>query len=612
MGSLRVPGFALVLALAVILEVPSASPGAVSGLLAPVCTPNTLNSPQLLDRTVTVSPMPGSRDATPQSQISFLGVPASDISAVEVVGARTGIHRGRLAAYSLGDGASFLPERPFAEGERVTVRAQILLNGVEQPLLDEFAIADADPISSTPEVEHPDSASQVLGFASRPDLHPPKVVVTANSPSVAPGDEFLAPYAGAGQAGVMILDPNGGLIWFAPLPPHAAATNLQVQQYEGKPVLTWWEGRISVHGFGKGEDVIADRTYTDVARVRAGNGLEADLHEFELTPQGTALITAYDPIRCNLSEVGGPGYGAVTDSLFQEIDVRTGLVMYQWTGLDHVALSESYERAANSSTGSPFDYFHLNSISVDRDGSLLISSRNTWAVYDLNPSNGEINWQLGGRHTSLQLGPNAATAWQHDPRELEDGTFSIFDNGASPTIHPQSRALVVSINQQQKTATLISQLTHPAPLVAKSQGNVQALENGDWFVGWGQLPNFSEFNAQGQILFDAHLPPGTQSYRSFRFPWTATPAHPPVFALQRKAGAAGIAYASWNGATLVASWRVLSGASTGSLHTIAGAARSGFETPIPLPARSVGAYMNVQALNAAGAVIGSSAVRPTG
>jgi hypothetical protein len=147
--------------------------------------------------------------------------------------------------------------------------------------------------------------------------------------------------------------------------------------------------------------------------------------------------------------------------------------------------------------------------------------------------------------------------------------------------------------------------------VAESQGDVQALGNGDWFVGWGQLPDFSEFNAQGQLLFDAHLPPGTESYRSFRFPWTATPVHPPAFALQHAAGASGVAYASWNGATQVASWRVLSGSSSRALRPIAAAARAGFETPIPLPGGSIGAYMSVQALDAQGAVIGSSPVRAT-
>ena len=72
---------------------------------------------------MTVSPVPGSRDASPQTQISFLGVPARDLSHVRVLGSRTGAHRGRLLAYSQGEGASFVPAAPFAEGERVLARA---------------------------------------------------------------------------------------------------------------------------------------------------------------------------------------------------------------------------------------------------------------------------------------------------------------------------------------------------------------------------------------------------------------------------------------------------------------------------------------------------------
>src|SRR5208282_6047890 len=134
--------------------------------------------------------------------------------------------------------------------------------------------------------------------------------------------------------------------------------------------------------------------------VRAGNGYQADLHEFQITPAGTALITAYDPIRCDLASVGGPADGGVTDAVMQEIDIRTGLVMYEWTALDHVGLDESYEPPAHTSTTYPWAYFHINSISPGR-GSLLGSARNTWTVYELNASSGQIAWRLGGKHSSF-------------------------------------------------------------------------------------------------------------------------------------------------------------------------------------------------------------------
>jgi len=573
----------------------------------PACAPATLNNSALQDGAVTVSPLAGSRDATPQTQISFLGVPAGDIGALSVVGSRTGAHGGRLQPYSQGDGASFLPSSPFLAGERVTVRARVRVGRSERALLDEFQVASQDQISSTPRSTLPGNPAGVQGFHSRPELQPPIVTVTAQSPAVASGDVFVAPYGGTGQAGPMILEPSGALVWFKPLPANTEASNLEVQQYEGKPVLTWWQGNISVHGFGLGEDVIADDTYTDIAHVRAGNGLQADLHELQLTPQGTALITAYDPILCNLSAVGGPAYGGVTDSVFQEIDVRTGLVMYEWTSIDHVALGESYEPANRSSTAYPYDFFHLNSVSLDRDGSLLISSRNTWTVYKLAAASGQILWRLGGKHPSFKMGPGTGTAWQHDPRELPDGAISTFDNGDSPKAHSESRGIVVGVNQQTGTATLLTRLTHTPALLVESQGNLQALANGDWFVGWGQEPYFSEFSPEGQLLFDAHFPAHDESYRAFRFEWTGTPAHPPTFAFGAASGGAGTVYASWNGATLVASWRVLAGASPSSLGTVALEPRSGFETAIAVPAGTAGPYVEVQALGAAGQVLGSSA-----
>jgi hypothetical protein len=560
---------------------------------------------------VTVSPLSGSRDASPQTQVSFLGVPAGDLSHVSAIGSRSGVHGGRLLAYSQGDGASFVPARPFSEGERVSVRARLRVGGSVHAILDRFAIAERDPISSTPERVHAGSPNEQQSYRSRPELHPPALTVTVSLPGVAPGDEFVAPYGGAGQAGPMILDPNGGLVWFKPLPAGTFAANLRVQEYLGKPVLTWWQGDISVHGYGLGEDVIADQSYTDIAHVRAGNGLRADLHDFQLTPDASALITAYDPIRCDLSSVGGPANGAVTDGLIQEIDVRTGLVMFQWSSLDHVALSESHSLARDSSTAKPFDYFHVNSIDVDRDGSLLISGRNTWAAYELDARSGQIVWRLGGKRSSFRMGQGTQTAWQHDPRQLADGSISIFDNGASPAVHGQSRGIVIGLDAANGAATLLGQVVHPPALLADSQGNFQALANGDWFVGWGQLPDFSEFSPTGTLLLDAHFPAHTQSYRALRFAWTGAPAHPPVFALQPAAGGAGTVYASWNGATLVSGWRVLAGEQSSSLDEIAQVPSTGFETPIALAPGTAGRYMTVQALDAAGDVIGTARTAST-
>ena len=584
-------------------EARAGSPAAVA------CVPHQLNvSASLAGGRLTVSPLPGSRDSSALTQISLLGTPAGEIEQLTVRGSRTGVHAGRLEGYSQGDGASFLPSRPFAEGEVVSVSARLRLGppAGTVPVSWSFTVATQDVPGAGV-----GSAETVLGvpvhqsFVSRPELQPPVVTVSPTAEQ-ATGDVFLAPYAGHGQYGPMILDERGGLIWFDPLPAGARAGDLQVQSYGGQPVLTWWQDPLVAGGSSAAGDVIESSSYRQLAVVRAGNGYQSDLHEFQLTANDTALITVYDAVRCNLSAIGGPSNGAVADTLFQEIDLATGLVRYEWHFLDHVSLSSSYYSGQSASPSSPFDAYHINSVDVARDGSFLVDSRNTWAVYDVDPHSGRVRWQLGGKQSTFKLGPGAATAWQHDAREQPDGAITFFDNGASPRVHPASRAVEVALDPAAGTATLVRSYSHPTPLVAASQGNVQALANGDWMIGWGQAGYLSEVEPSGRLLFDAHLPPGWESYRAYVLPWSAQPTVPPTLALRRGAYGGVVAYASWNGATGVAAWRVLRGTSAAALGPVASSPRTSFETTVALPGTGGGPYVAVQALDAEGNVLATS------
>jgi hypothetical protein len=576
------------------------------------CVPTTLNHSAVLTGTsLAVSPLPDSYDASPRTQISLLGAPTGALSGVSVSGSETGSHSGRLLGYSQGDGASFVPSSPFRSGETVTVRGKVTAAGsATRPFVYHFTVAQQDNFTYTlPAHQAAAGAGEVQRFRSRPDLEPPVIAVTSRSSQTAPGYVFAAPYAGRGGHGPMIFDEAGNLVWFDQLPPGTEATNLQVQQVGATPVLTWWQGHVPPQGFGEGEDVIADGSYRQIGRVHAGNGYQADLHDFHLTPQGTALITVFNPIACNLSGLGGPSGGAVTDSIFQEIDLKTGLVRREWHSLDHVSPGDSYSSPTTTSTAWPFDYFHINSIDQLADATTLISARNTWALYELNTLTGQVLTRIGGRHSNVKLASGANTAFQHDATVLGNGTISIFDNGAVPKVHPQSRGIVVAVNPQTKTDTVVAQYEHPTALSAGSQGNVQLLANGDVFVGWGSEPYFSEFSAGGQLLFDAHMHGAYQSYRSYRFPWTGAPTGAPaIAAVKPSAGAGGrgpvTVYASWNGDTRTASWRVLAGPSAKQLAAVATAARGGFETAIATPGPEP--YVAVQALDASGAVLGTS------
>ena len=258
-----------------------------------------------------------------------------------------------------------------------------------------------------------------------------------------------------------------------------------------------------------------------------------------------------------------------------------------------------------ASTAWPFDYFHLNSIDQLAGGTTLISARNTSALYELDTRSGQVIARIGGRHSSVKLSPGAATAYQHDATALANGTISLFDNGGVPKVHPAVARARAGVDAHTKTDTVIAQYEHPTPLLSGSQGSIQTLENGDVLIGWGSEPYFSEFSAAGQLLYDAHMHGTYQSYRTYRFPWAGSPSEPPAIAVSNTgASAPVIVYASWNGDTRTASWRVLAGASPAQLAPVATATRQGFETAIATPGPEP--YVAVQALDATGAVLATS------
>ena len=440
----------------------------------------------------------------------------------------------------------------------------------------------------------------VWAFRSRPDLSPAAVEVTKRAQGTSPGYILIALKEGAGEHGPMIVDDQGQLVWYSK---YRSARDFKVQRYRGRPVLTWWEGRV-LAGHGLGEYVIFDDSYREMARVRAGNGYRGDLHEFLITPQGTALLTTYNPVPANLSALGGPKYGAVWDGIAQEVDIETGEVIFEWHSLEHVGMEESYIEPPSDPRDS-YDYFHINSIDVDHDGNLVISARNTWSVYKVERKSGEVLWRLGGKNSDFEMGPGTQSAFQHDARCHQDGIISIFDNGAHPQVHEESRGILVELDEQKMNATLVRAYTSPQKLLATSQGNAQLLPEGNVFVGWGSEPFLSEFSCDGELLLNARFPPGGASYRAFRFPWSGHPIEDPAVAVEQGTADKVKLYASWNGATEVESWEVLAGSRPGQLQSLGSVPRIGFETVMLV--QTSHSYFAVRAKEHSGRVLGTSA-----
>ncbi len=459
--------------------------------------------------------------------------------------------------------------------------------------------------ATTGAAEDGESAKEARhAYRTRPDLHPPIFKVTKLLQGTAPGFVFIAAKDQTRPGGPMILDDNGEVEWFRDVSP-LQATDFRAQTYQGKPVVTWWQGAFNKAGIGRGKYEIYDDTYHRVAELDTGNGVHGDLHEFVITPRDTALLVAYDVVPRDLTSVGGVKNGWVYDSVVQEVDIATGRVLFDWRSLGHVPLVESMLRkpveAAAKRKGA-FDYFHINSVEIDKDGDFIISGRNTHAVYKISRADGHVIWRLGGRKSDFAMGPGTTFGYQHDARRQDDGTLTIFDNSSTPPIAKYSRALVLRLDEKAMTATLVHAYIHPDKILSPHQGNEQRLPDGHVVVGWGGEHYVTEYTADGQALLDGHLLVG-DTYRAFRFPWAGRPTDRP-----RVVADGGNVYVSWNGATDVVSWDVLAGDDQSSLKSVKKADRTGFETKIA--ADTDAKTIVVRALDGAGRPIAGGTSQP--
>jgi hypothetical protein len=460
---------------------------------------------------------------------------------------------------------------------------------------------DPDPSARATAASSP--VGQTWSFRSRPDLRPPVITVTHPPEDAAPGLVFVAPKNGPEEAhpsqdGCVILDNEGQPVWLHLLADESLdVMNFKLQEYKGETVLTWWVGRHT--GFGQGECVICDHSYREIKRVRAGNGYQADHHEFLITPENTALITIYHGVKMDLTSVGGPADATVLDGIVQEVDIETGEVLFEWHSLDHVELSEH--------ESGYYDHLHLNSIDLYDEDHLIVSSRQTSTIFKISRKTGKIVWRLGGEKSDFEIGPGARFNYQHDARSHPAGTITVFDNGSEHTAE-QSRGAVIGIDEDAMKATLVREYTHPDKLLSITQGNVQVLPNGNVFIGWGSSPVISEFSQDNDVKFDAEFPMESETYRAFRFPWKGYPKYDPAIAAKSGQGDEVKIYASWNGATEVATWQVLAGGPK-KLKEFTSAPKEGFETVITV--ETTEPYVGVKALDASGKVLGSSkAIQP--
>ncbi|WP_234709536.1 arylsulfotransferase family protein [Mycolicibacterium cosmeticum] len=470
-----------------------------------------------------------------------------------------------------------------------------------------------------------------LAAVAQTQLVAPPLNVTVNQPDGGAGFVFInggAPCAanlfGSGNPGIPsgpeILDKQGRPVWFLQIPGDQDAMNLQVQTYQGKPVLTWFQGdKLS------GADYIADTDYTIIKKITPA-GVASDPHEFRLTPDGKALITSVKQVDADLSGIGGPTTAKIADSFVDVIDVASGKTLLSWDSAQHLPVTDSVLNYAQLQgvPGEGVLPLHVNSAAPDPDGNMLVSVRSANELVDVNMQTGAINWKLGGKKSDFTLGPGVNFAGQHDATFVDDNTIMFFNNNVDlgGKRHGPSSIMWIRLDRQAKTATLLRNWVQPQPVDTFTQGSAQALPNGNTFSGWGDANHITEFAPDGRIVWNATQPitstqqvgtgpkamtVGDGTYRAFLQQWSGHPTQKPELTVSNDNGRPTV-HAVWNGATDVTQWRVLSGTSPDKLTPVATTAWNGLNTPVVLPAgtATTGNYFTIEALDKTGAIIGSS------
>lgn len=365
-----------------------------------------------------------------------------------------------------------------------------------------------------------------------------------------------------------------------------------------------------------------DSSYEVAHVVSAANGLEGDVHEFKITDQGTAIMSIYEICQMDLSSVGKASDGWVYDGLFQELDIETGELLFEWRARDHYAANESFfdvaDKSAAPTASDAYDYFHINSIDKKSDGTYLISSRYMHSVTCIGAT-GEILWILGGKRNMFKdLSGGSATdfTWQHDARWRSDNVITLLDNGANEhtLTSDHSRGLMISLDFDQMTATAIRIYDSPGRFSSHSQGNLQVLpKTGNIFIGWGKASAYTEFSLDGELLCDTHFGPSmfywfgwVKSYRVQKANWVGKPSYPPDVAV-----ADGNIHVSWNGATEVEGWVLQRAArphgQDAEFSTLDYFPKTGFETAFALPT-DVSGFLRVAAVDFRGEELGYTRV----
>lgn len=452
-------------------------------------------------------------------------------------------------------------------------------------------------------------------FKSRSDLSVPRLNITIPATEeTSPGYLFAAPFSGYAdnknhgprQAAPYIFTDKGELIWSGFSYFSIWATNFQYGKVNGEDRLFSFEGSHNPdYGHGHGHITFLDSNYETVKELRAGKHKIIDKHEFHIIGEKTGLVQIYQPVPRDLRPYGaGAGQQWIVNAIFQEIDIESGEILFEWSSLDWISPEESVLPINEGQAGSGFnssdawDYFHINSVDKDLEGNYLISARDAAALYKINGATGEILWKLGGLpdKTSSSFDSDFTFSFQHHARYLStEGSkqrISLYDNSAHGTENKEGKVVsysktssgkIIEVDTNLWKATLLQDYLPPDDLLSKSQGSTQVLPNSNVIVNWGSEGAVTEYAPNGRAIFHAYFDSGSlgnkvENYRAFKFNWTGIPNEDIAIVSEISDADETHVYVSWNGDTRTKIWRFFSDGANGDRTFLGETKKTGFET----------------------------------
>jgi hypothetical protein len=490
--------------------------------------------------------------------------------------------------------------------------------------LGHLALADQAPYTGSDFQSKDFGLYPTQTYESSPLEVPVFQINQAAGDNVDPADRvFISPRGTAvGQIAPMVFNSDDlSLVWSDPS--YKTTFGVRVQEYNNSDYITFWRGAIKSAGYGSGSYIMLDHNYNVAYNLTTKSlTVGGDIHEIELTDEGTALMSAYEPMEYDLTAYNISN-GWLADSIFEEIDIATNNLLFSWRASEHIALNASYADpgATGISQDNPYDFFHINSIEKDDSGNYLISARHTHGIYYINGTNGDIIWTMGGKDNQFEDksdGQATNFAWQHDARWRNTNLteMTLFDNGAADWVKTENetRGLWLNIDYDDMSVTLKQDYISPEGILSISQGSVQVLSNGNVFMGYGSNGAFIEYTNDGKAIWDVQFGiignSSVQSYRAYKQNWQGFPGWNPSISAAGNGTDNTTVYMSWNGATEIKQWAILASNSSSSLATAdnlwKNVTKTGFETNVTVGTNA--RYVRAAALNADGEVLGATGI----